>query len=353
MAIDVDHFIVVGAGASFGARDADPRPPLGDQLADCLARWYAANAPNGPRSVRMDDVTAVEVPSWDIYWPARVREALEQFLRDANGRGFEKAALDFFNQHHNQLTFMGDHLNRVVGFALLTGDLCAFPEVATGDRYDRLLSRLKGKLAFVSLNYDILLEEALIRAGLEWDYSGPSLSGVRKPVVGPKPHGSVNWLRHISVAVGSNLPAVKAASRTMPQTTVSGPHHSVDSQCEYVPAHRTVADAHRGNVVAEMKHDHGHVPVIAVYAEGKPAENNYSCIAFCQNDCLATIQANPEAAVTVIGARLPTLQDDERFRTIAERFGALRGPRLYVGSDTTWESLRFQKAATTFADFVP
>jgi hypothetical protein len=37
--------LVIGAGASHGARACDPRPPLGSQLAQYLLRWFDANAP--------------------------------------------------------------------------------------------------------------------------------------------------------------------------------------------------------------------------------------------------------------------------------------------------------------------
>jgi hypothetical protein len=350
----IDHFLILGAGASYGARieGSGPPPPLGDHLAEYLREWLEANNPLALPSLRRTqmnnpyDTTTASMELWRNGFDGRLREFLDTARNRKEPRAFEIAANSL---RETDPTLIGP-LARLIGWSMLTGDKCAFDE--RPDLYDELfrLPRLRSNIGIISLNYDLLAEEALDRGHREFYRPGPrgsqTLSGM--PVF--KIHGSINWLRLFSTSVSSNLAAAQAGAASKPVATRSGPEKGLDTRQEYIPP------GGRANLVAELKRgSNADQPILALYAEGKPVFSNYECIAAAFDACVTSINANPSASATIIGIRIPPPGDDPRLDAV---LAALQSHRTvdYVakGSEerAAAKAIGFTPVAETLAEFI-
>ena len=64
--------------------------------------------------------------------------------------------------------------------------------------------------AAISFNWDLVIEKALERCGIHWSYS------VHSSVPILKPHGSINWSRHLQEGLTSNYPCYQPISKDSP-----------------------------------------------------------------------------------------------------------------------------------------
>jgi len=228
----VHHFVVLGAGASYGARDDSPcapRPPLGVGLAEYLLRWLAANDPKDwglSEEIRATDCGDPELPyPCEAIADPNTRRRILKFLQCATWptkkgaqvgfeKGMEKLWERCYRRPQQPLRTLANansrdrqpipglaacrlivRLNQLIAWSLTTGNKCAFRERA--DLYDDLVSLLgePNGLAVISLNYDVLFEEALERQfGRDclW-YPGLRFGGTAKMLPVYKLHGSCNW----------------------------------------------------------------------------------------------------------------------------------------------------------------
>ncbi|HUB06076.1 MAG TPA: hypothetical protein VMB50_03705 [Myxococcales bacterium] len=357
-----DHFLVLGAGASFGARDPPHRPPLGPKLADYLLTWLTANDPGDDisRRMAMEAEQDLTTPAADLFEPA-ARRRLREFLDHAvDSSDFESAARrlivgrrqledrvarsvragqlapDDRTAFHQKPI---EEINRLVAFAMLGGNASsAFAR--RPDRFDELLSlpTFRGRIAVISLNYDILLEEALIRSGRSWGYRGPRRQFPRPggiPVF--KLHGSINWQRLLPVGPGRTLSVGLAGHPLRPDT-----------------GHEEVQIA-RPNIIAMLKHS-DHPPVLATYSAGKEVDSNWGCIEGSVRSCLRAIRRSPGARATLFGVRLPASTDDPRLERVARALQVLRGQKEFVnpGEDerAAAESLGFEPRERTLGEYL-
>jgi hypothetical protein len=352
-AVSVEQFLILGAGASFGARFGlgDAVPPLGSELAEYLLAWLDLNQPSPARVLEMENPLSAAAPSTEL-WSNSAADRLRDFLKSARGEphglGFERAA-DRLRQRNPDLL---DPLNRLVAWSMLVGDGCRFPE--RRDRLDELLASpgVAQNVAVITLNYDVLLEEALHRAGRAYRY--PGVRGTRDdrealPLF--KLHGSINWLQLFSYAASADLRTAQEMARSQPAITISGPDAGPETQREYVPP------GGRVNLILEMKHNGvARNPVLATYAPGKPVPYNYGCIDSVHTDCLAALAANPEASGVIIGVHLPTPGDDPRLDEVLQGIAFLRGGVEYVGPGTadqeSAKSRGFTLGPRTLAEFL-
>jgi len=290
---------------------------MGQQLAHYLLEWLRANDPaNNPNRFGMPNPSDPSTPSAEL-WRNGLDSKLRDFLLSASAtqepRGFEVAAESLRQRDPDLIR----PLNRLVTWSMLTGLQCAFTERA--DRYDHLfgLPRFQGNLALISLNYDLLAEEALMRAGRDVCWPGPRDKQGRTGLPVFKPHGSVNWLRLFSTPVSATLAVAEQIAASSPIATLSGPQQGLDTGQEYIPP------GPRNNLIWELKRQsNADQAILALYAQGKPVFTNHDCIAAAFDACVDAVRQNMSAGATLIGVSIPPEKDDPRLDAI---LGALRG----------------------------
>lgn len=170
--MEMENLILVGAGASTGAdkntgRIYPEQPPLGWELFDRLSSKY-------PQA-----------------WGALPDSIREEFTNDFE-QGMEELGEDYSHLYAPLYRAMGDYFAR-------------FRILSSPTWYDRLISELEnsissGETAFVSLNYECLLEIALSQNGFNINYFPDRLS---EPAVVLKPHGSCNFISDSIQAQGN------------------------------------------------------------------------------------------------------------------------------------------------------
>ncbi len=150
-----DTVLVIGAGASHGARMSEPRetrPPLGKDLARYLLEWFDENAPRDyrfdPWNMAMEDETDESAPSDELYeFAAEVRAALAEaatLCTPDNPLGFEQvmAKLLLEGEENRQVL---TKLNSVIAVSFLGGKKCSLGRAndAYGELFDRIKDRLR------------------------------------------------------------------------------------------------------------------------------------------------------------------------------------------------------------------
>jgi len=274
---------VIGAGASYGARDG-LRPPLGDELAAYLYRWYRENEQAGrievdalAHNAEINDLDSTR-PSSRIFDRNRRGRPLYRRIRwwlwrTSRCGNFESQAYRLLRaEKSNELRRM---IWKTLAFSMLMGLGCSFTE--REDLYDQLVERLLRrfqKVAFVSFNYDVLLEEAITRvSGKPPRYPGLRLlEGSPEPGHGisvMKPHGSINWFSVSNIESGSRI------RHDSPPTRIESVGHNLYAG----DTGRDYAKHGRVHVILELKSPHTFFPPItAVYCPGKPPVHNPGCI---------------------------------------------------------------------------
>ena len=331
----IDHFLVIGAGASKGAREAwGCAPPVGDELAAYLLDWLCANGCDDRRSfaARLDESND-ELPSNDLY-SGEFLAVVESFLRRARDRGdFERELAGLFRAEHagKHPALTWGRFNRLLAQAMLCGRRSRFEEGP--DLYDELLRRhlvaRPSTTAVISFNYDILIEEAAARlAGrsVEQAVHYPDIAdddGHADRLVVFKPHGSVNWMQTNDHVGGSATPCCI-------ETRPAGPSVFEDRIVGLATGGQYVAMGTRRGIVLEAKHLES-TPILALYMGGKPVTSNQPAVDRHRAACLEAVRANRTAAVTVIGLRSPTSPGDDPFlEQLLDAVRACAGPREYV-----------------------
>ncbi len=344
----IRQFLVVGAGASFGARDGPERPPLGAGLGEYLLNWLRRNRPvDFAERTDMDNPHSSTAPSPEL-WEDGIDDRLVSFLNSAMV-DFEAAAGRMWEEEPELLEW----LHRLLTWSMLLGRGCRFPQQA--DRYDELLLALPGfgeGTAIITPNYDILIEEALIRAGREFHYPGARIAASEhRGVPIYKIHGSINWLVQMPYAVSHDLEIARSMAAAQPSVGLSGPagDQHPETHREYVPP------GGRDNLILELKRNSS-APVLAVYAPRKPVPVNFEAVAGVLSKVLGVITTNKGAAATIVGLRLQPREDDPRLHDIVAALAGLRGPKVYVArGDEERErarSLGFEVVAGTFEEFL-
>lgn len=306
---------VVGAGASYGARDG-PRPPLGDQLAAYVYRWYQENERAGrievdalAHNAEINDLDATR-PSNEIFDRNRRGRPLYRRMRwwlwrTSKSAKFESRAYRLLRtENSNELRRM---IWKTLAFSMLTGLHCSFAEQE--DLHDQLIERLLRrfqKVAFVSFNYDVLLEEAITRVtGRPPTYPGLRLiEGSPEPGDGiqvMKPHGSINWFSVSNIETGARI------RHDSPPTRIEPVGHNLYAG----DTGRDYAKLGRVHVILELKSPHTFFPPItAVYCPGKPPVHNPGCIERARGHALESLQKADQ--VYVVGLR-PHPSEASRF----------------------------------------
>ena len=295
-----DTVLVVGAGASFGARPTYRRPPLGAKLAEYLLGWFDANAPRDGDpswSFAMSNVFDLEAPPGALF--ARepdVRSVLVRAvdLAAKSDTAFEDVMAELLRGQQRALL---DRVNELVAAALLGGRACSFREGV--DLYDQLFAAVGPRLrGVVTPNYDLLAEEALSRVGLSYRYramAGPDDAAV----VIDKFHGSANWFQPSGAGRSASFEAARRSAKPLkiePQTW--GPSFFNDHAVYAPPANS------RANAIFELKR--GGMPLVLVtYGPGKDAMHGRPHLNRVRQECAADLRENPAHRVLAIGISPP------------------------------------------------
>jgi hypothetical protein len=323
-----DTVLVIGAGASYGARPTAPRPPLGSGLAAYLLEWFDANRPrDGDREwhFRMGMPLNAEAPAEELFErEPDVRPilcaAVERSRESATG--FEEVMAGLLRDQQRPTL---NKVNEVICYALLGGRASAFPRQR--DLYDELFTRLARRLrAVVTPNYDLLAEEALERVGLSYRYREVANGGPPDAaVVVDKFHGSVNWFQPPGPAAGHSLADVEA--RTKPLKVVRQTH--MLSFFNDHPVHASVGDR-RVNAFLQLKQLLGGDPVLVTYGPGKDAMVGRNCLNRVREACAADLEGNPPNRIIAVGISPPRGGgDDDAWETLCKVFSGLSSANEY------------------------
>jgi hypothetical protein len=299
--------LITGAGASFGARTNDRRhpnpPPLGKHLARYILSWidswtpsqsrltsYLENDPSTPSPELFGSSLRTTRHFFDLACSIGVEEAFERLIR--------------INQPLGSLLPDVTTLNRVIAQALLTYK--GGPFECGQDRYDELLLRLgfpEHGVTCVTLNYDLLLEEAVARVfnvgtiAEAVAYPGVRTlhGGVTRHVDVFKLHGSINWMRSPGMDSGRDI----------------------------------VVEGRREDTILRLK-DPAYEPILGLYTGGKPAPRNQGCLESVARCTLERIRTNAFSNVLILGLHLTPAGDDPRLDEILGAIVGLGLPVLYV-----------------------
>jgi SIR2-like domain len=359
--------LVLGAGASLGARSRCVTvPPLGCGLGGYLLTWLDANDPRDPsRLAPKIHERANHCPRdagnglWREPLLPKLREGLKEVIVRENSAvpgsraPFEVLMDGWIGRQDGRDLLIT--MQKLLAHALLVGRECAFDEHP--DLLDRLVRGLPRDrpLIVVTLNYDILIEDALGRA--ERRYTYPSVEGVDRtifvskvqgePIPMYKIHGSINWLSLESGVVSSDLQVVRQSAKSA-EYIDQGQFRVVQTYATYVPPHRRA-------LLFELERS-TKTPVAAVYGTGKPVVANPRHVDAHRQDCCAEIAKLVEADALVVGLRPVGEDDDPVLHEVLRTIAKLEGEKTYVNpSDDDcrhFERLGYGTVAKTLEDWL-
>jgi hypothetical protein len=345
-----ERILLLGAGASFGARvglgertNDEPLPPLGRGLADYLVRWIRANdlsrklrpvmggycqCPHftGRRIWRSDELGAV----WEALSEVAARER-----QDASSVAFE-VLMDEWSISGQDRRLLG-FTQTLLAYAMVVGYRCAFVEAR--DRLDSLVASVRPTMV-VTVNYDTLTEEALLRGGMRFTY--PNLPGPRPPGLDDgdyvssldpghlipmfKLHGSINWLPVSGGAAGADLATVESISSARPTRVLpSGPLTASQTWATYVPPDRRSLFIELERALSGTGS-----PVTAVYGTGKNLLNNPLPVQNHRDSCVARLRDADIDQVIAVGIRPVSVEDDPVVGNVVELLAGQPAEKVYV-----------------------
>jgi hypothetical protein len=330
--------IIFGAGASHGAR-VPPSPPLGKDLLAYLDRYLQVIQEHmalNPSGLPFRDDQQLDQLRSLIENAKKHRWTYEQLVDHEVAKG---------NPYNENLGL----LNRLVVAAFIPPRTPWDPSIPRLDEafeerpdvYDDFLRKLTEKgynpsnLIFVTLNYDVLFEEAIQRVGGNYDYFLPGHE--RNQGYGLlKIHGSINWWGE----PGPFGPLEEHKPIPSPVTLTSrGPVYK-NIRIEDDPYAACL-----GNGAGD--------PILAHYGPGKPIFVNFPTLAEIRSK--ATTECTAATRVLIIGVHpLASRQEDE---TLWEPFFALKSRAVqYVGlspdTEIVADTFQFEFIPKTFIEFV-
>jgi len=326
-----DTVLVIGAGASHGARTNEPRerrPPFGKDLAGYLLGWYDENAPKvehfDPWNVAMEDETDETAPSDDLYqFAAEVRAALAEAVdlcSSDNPLGFEQVMAKLLLEGEEKRHVL-TKVNSVIAVSFLGGKTCLLGRA--DDAYDRLLGRIKDRLhSVITPNYDLLCEEALDRVGLTFRYSGDV--GAQGQVVVYKFHGSANFFQ----SPGSSGSASEDIARRGVKPLTATEQKNLLS---FSNDHPLGVSYPRENAFLEHKHKGAaSYPVMVTYGPGKDATDGRRYLDEIRRACGDDLRQEVPARIIALGVSPPRGDgDDDAWEGLCDVFNSLDCAKEY------------------------
>ena len=346
--------LLLGAGASYGARKGltDPPPPLGRGLAQYLLQWLDANDPDRPgvewwkTLEHTADPTIVGAEPWrNKKLLAEVRTELQAVVakdRETDAPHFE-ALMDRWVKEPLRRGGYRDHLEftqRLLSYSMNLGQRCAFIE--RPDRFDELLGSFKPSV-IVTVNYDLLVEQALARRSMRHCHPGipgPAAGDTFRELVsegtGPivpmfKLHGSVDWLPVRTGAAGVDEKIVQAhadANPMTPRTNAVDPADRKGAIISYDSKHTFEPE---GSINLRFELDRwDYVPVVGVYGQGKPLLRNLQHVRDHREACSKLLAESGVGSVLAVGIRPVSKDDDPTVYGLTRWLGKNAVNKLYA-----------------------
>ncbi len=327
-----DIVLVIGAGASFGARAKHaPAPPLGKDLAGYLLRWFDRNQPREGDIMHTHSArhghTATSPPPPRLYrhdeHDPDVRPILQKAvaLAKKSATGFEELMAQLLAaKDRRALTKM----NSVIALSFLLGGGCAF--VPGKDLYDELFAKLGRRLrAIITPNYDLLDVEALDRCGISARFVGAPVPK-RAQVLLYRFHGSSNFFQPSGVGRSASLEAAQRA--TMPLRAKR--QKNIPS---FFNDHPLAAQYPRYNAIFE--HKRGLMkPVLVTYGPGKDATDGRQYLDQIRRACRENLRRSVPARIIALGVSPPRGGgDDDAWEDLCELFKSLDCDKDYWSKD--------------------
>jgi hypothetical protein len=361
--------VLLGAGASLGARArAEVPPPLGANLGRYMLQWLRSNRPANmlrfAKSKLHDPLAGCELYAGERLWtePAfsELFAALETLAESelaaspSESTPFELLMDSWWSRHDGRALL---HLaQRTLCYSFLVGRHCGF--LFRPDLMDTLIRHLSTvrNVTFISLNYDLLLEDALTRAKRAYTY--PRIPGVEgtiftsngqgAPATIYKPHGSINWLSLRSDGTGSTLEIASKNSKPVKYMKQSG--------ILVAQTHGTYVSQDRTSLFYELEEAIDvEMPVIAVYGAGKHAIENPEHLDGHRSACREMISDLSNPDVLAIGVRPVSSVDDPVLHKIVASLAGSAGQKEYVSPSSPecdhFERLGFASHRMTFQEW--
>jgi hypothetical protein len=263
--------LFIGAGASTGSRNENP-PPLGACLLPFLRKKipiFLNSMGSAPYRTRLKEAQQII----DNYPNENNFEKLLSLLKRVQREALHRAI---------QISF-SDLLNLDIGFK------------KKPDLYDILLKKIninKDEWIVISLNYDILLEDALYRQNVEFHYSkvpfsidNNNFSGI--PIF--KPHGSINFFAQADMRFSfGNTPPNRGRSSNL-YKNYNG---------EFCVEHPLVYAGKNGALNVGMNAAKTIVkPIIANFTDRKESDFNDSTLYHIRKECLESAKLCQELLI--------------------------------------------------------
>lgn len=322
------NLLILGAGASRGARD--PSPPDGGQLLAILSQVLK-------KLVLAEDQSPLNYYAAAAHWSGEANffskseiELIDQFVTKAiaTGNSYEIAiskVLDGSAEGGKDLLLL---LNRLIAFTFWCHAEGLGPQTEgfrTGeDLYDRCIEKLRldSSWGSITLNYDILFEQALTRKAIPFFHSGvgAGLVGDKAGVPIFKIHGSVNWFpcQVQTIRTDDPTPEQKRKGTVTMTWEETNRRFSIDFPEIFVSSGELIyQQLVRDDPLLRS-------PVMAHYGPRKPVEVNFPTIEKLRS---AALQIAKEAKlVFIIGVRPVKPEDDHVLHQI---FELLRGKKVF------------------------
>jgi hypothetical protein len=214
---------------------------------------------------------------------------------------------------------------------MLVGRQCAFH--SGNDLFDDIVARLGSErhMIAITLNYDLLFEEALERATRAFFY--PRLtekeettavpSGLGEVIPVYKLHGSINWFSARSFSGSADLEIARQNSHPV-KLVNAGSMIASQTYATYVPPGRLNAFYEWENGVVTSG------PVAAIYGTGKLLLENPEHVQAHRNDCFDRLSRIDHADVIAIGMRPVSVEDDPTTNALIDRLSRLDGKKTYI-----------------------
>jgi hypothetical protein len=368
-ASDGTHVFLLGAGATIGARSGNPvwrRPPSGGELGGYVLDWIGRERRDLASLVRGDVgghlcvASIIEddaVQALDLF--ARIASVERDHRRrrqtDDKRAPFEAVLRALFGDQNEAFHHVDKRpMLRTLANAFIGGRESAF---APGpDLYDDLVScATRGALTpvFITLNYDCLLEEAILRLGGapafgESVRDSQFLDGRRRVEV-RKPHGSATWASH-HLASGPQTPPLSLYAQRSSRAV--GALSFERGDLAYHAYTRT-------NAALEFDHDQALEPLMVLFIDGKAASDGARVLEQQQSEAMEFVRAAER--LTIIGVNFenarPSAGDAEPFlsdvfRFLRERDASYRAEYVDIHQSVALAEIGVTRASDDLATFI-
>jgi hypothetical protein len=306
------NLLLVGAGASRGARE--PSPPDGFQLLSVLAGILERLRDAEPTSP-LNFYAAIARTGWNGTFFSKEEIGLAiKFVSKAitTKKGYEEAIAEVLEKDVDGGKRLLLLLNRLIAFAFCfhkegLGSLVEGfrPE---SDRYDRCIDRLQMDASWmaISLNYDMLIEQALIRKKIPFYYPKmmAGLVGDRNGIPVFKIHGSINWFPCPAQTLHTENPTPEQKRKATTKMTwdETNRRFSIDFPDVFVSCYDLIYQ----ELIREDELLRS--PIMAHFGPKKPVDGNCPFIDGVRKACIES--AKSVAQAIIIGVRPPVGEDD-------------------------------------------